>query len=73
MIPLNLYTRKIQDVINLLINQSNFICSYSEKIERNIDIVQRKINEDVNFILKWFRIYQKSLLNDLINTSYGLI
>ena len=58
-IPYDLYTSKVQENIELFINKQYFRNRYIQKIENNIDIINKLLyddNESIMFVAKWMRI-----------------
>ena len=58
-IPYDLYTSKVQENIDLFINKQTFRNRYVQKIENNIDIINKLLyddNKSFMFVAKWMRI-----------------
>ena len=54
-----MYTSKVQENIDLFINKQTFRNRYMQKIENNIDIINKLLyddNKSIMFVAKWMRI-----------------
>ena len=66
LVPLDFYTCKVLDDIDILIDNTNFRSNHMSKIEKNIEVIQKMIFEDkkdIDFISKWLRIPTKKLIS----------
>ena len=66
LVPLNFYTSKVLDDIYILIVNTNFRSKHMNKIEKNIEVIQKMIFEDkkdIDFISKWLRIPTKKFIS----------
>ena len=66
LVPLDFYTSKVLDDIDILIDNTNFRSNHMSKIEKNIEVIQKMIFEDkkdIDFISKWLRIPTKKLIS----------
>ena len=58
-IPFDIYTSKFQDDINLFMTTSKFRSIYMNKIDKNIDLINKMLyeeNKDITYISRWMRI-----------------
>ena len=66
LVPLDFYTSKVLDDIDILIVNTNFRSKYMNNIEKNIEVIQKMIFEDkkdIDFISKWLRIPTKKFIS----------
>ena len=74
-IPFDIFTSKFQDDINLLMTTSKFRSIYTNKIDKNIDLINKMLyeeNKDITYISRWIRIAAKLFIKQWIGIFFGL-
>ena len=66
--PFDVYTRKVQQNIDLLIRPVKFRSKYMLRIDKNIDVINKLLfeeNKEVQFIAKWMKISLKIFVRSM--------
>ena len=68
LMPFDVYTSKVQKNISLLISNTKFRSKYMQKIDKNIDIINKLLyteNRSTEFVAKWMRIPHKIFIKSI--------
>ena len=72
---IDLYISKFQNDIYLLMTPTKFRSIYKNKIDKNIDLINKMLNDDnkdIVYVSRWMRIPQKFFIK-LMNRYYDWI
>ena len=73
--PIDLYISKFQNDIDLLMTPTKFRSIYMNKIDKNIDLISKMLNDDnkdIVYVSRWMRIPPKTFIK-LMNKYYDWI
>ena len=73
--PFDILTSKFQDDINFLITTSKIWSIYMNKIDNNIDLINKMLYEekkDITYIFRWMRIPAKIFIKAMNSIIFGL-
>ena len=73
--PIDLYISKFQNDIDLLMAPTKFRSIYMNKIDKNIDLISKMLNDDnkdIVYVSRWMRIPPKTFIK-LMNKYYDWI